>query len=263
MSPSLSVNHLLSFDDIPMDSPDPQYRPPSIKRKAMFQYVSAYSPPSTEFDEPDPKRVKMITDPELPVLDKLDKAFDFFQTLGWNTNDFLHHLFVPKSRTTSRSRRHGIIVKNFLSGGSNCSVAELLESWWTTADGSGYDSRHMYSTTTPYTQIGPVRSALSSFAAQIIGNQLVEEAEAAVQDTSGQHASVTSKAKDASLQWADIGATLIPTVKIALQTHQPLAFYYMCKIAEPKPRWRNGIRVVRTYRPPDLVGVVTFQSNIY
>jgi hypothetical protein len=72
-----------------------------------------------------------------------------------------------------------------------------------------------------------------------------------------------SKAKDASLQCADIGAMLIPTVKIALQTHQPLAFYYMCKITELKPRWQNGIRVVRTYCPPDLVGVVIFQSNIY
>src|SRR5882762_9629288 len=106
----------------------------------------------------------MIPNPELPVLDKLDKAFDFFQTLGWNTNDFLHHLFASKSRTTSRSRHHGIIVENFLSGGGNCSVAELLESWWTTADGSRYHSHHMYSVTTPYMQIGSVCSALSSFA---------------------------------------------------------------------------------------------------
>jgi hypothetical protein len=170
----------------------------------------------------------------------------------------LHHLFAPKSRTTSRSRRHGIIVEKFLSGGGNCSVAELLESWWTTADGSGYDSGNMYSVTIPYTQIGPVRSALSSFAAQIVEDQLLQEAETAVQDTSGQHASVTSKNEDASLRWTNIGATLIPTVKIALQTHQPLAFHYMCKIAEPAPPWRNGIRIVRTYRPPDLVSIDIF-----
>ena len=112
-------------------------------------------------------------------------------------------------------------------------------------------------------QIGPVRSALSSFAAQIIGNQLAEEAEAVMQDTSGQHASITSKTEDRLLQWVDIGATLTPTVKIALQTHQPLAFHYMCKIAELKPRWRNGIRVVRTYHPPDLVSVDTFWSDVY
>ena len=258
ISPSLSVNHLVSFEDIQMDSPDPQYRTPSTKRKAMFQYVSAYPPPSTEFHGPNSKRVRIIPDSELPVLDKLDKISDFFKTLGWNTNEFLHHLFAPKSRTTSRSRRHGIIVEKFLSGGGNCSVAELLESWWTTADGSGYDSGNMYSVTTPYTQIGPVRSALSSFAAQIVEDQLLQEAETAVQDTSGQHASVTSKNEDASLRWTNIGATLIPTVKIALQTHQPLAFHYMCKIAEPAPPWRNGIRIVRTYRPPDLVSIDIF-----
>jgi hypothetical protein len=43
MSPSLSVNHLVSFDDISMDSPDPQYRPPSIKWKAVFQYETPIS----------------------------------------------------------------------------------------------------------------------------------------------------------------------------------------------------------------------------
>ena len=86
-------------------------------------------------------------------------------------------------------------------------------------------------------KIGPVCSALSSFAAQIIGNQLVEEAKAVVQDTSGQYTSITSKTKGPSLQWGDIGATLILTVKTALQTHQPLAFYYMHKVVEPKPCW--------------------------
>jgi hypothetical protein len=55
MSPLLSVNYLVSFDDIPMDLLDPQYRPLSIKWKAMFQYASAYPPPSTEFNEPNPK----------------------------------------------------------------------------------------------------------------------------------------------------------------------------------------------------------------
>src|SRR5882762_6963559 len=59
------------------------------------QYLNISTPPrSSEFDEPDPKQVRMILNLELPVLDKLDKAFNFFQTQGWNTNDFLHHLFV-------------------------------------------------------------------------------------------------------------------------------------------------------------------------
>jgi hypothetical protein len=214
-----------------MDSSEPLSRSPSIKRKAVFEYVSAYPPPSAEFDEPDPKQVKTLPDSELPVLDKLDKAFDFFKTLCWNTNEFLHHFFAPKSRNMSRSRRHGIIIERFLSGGGECSVAQLLKNWWTTGDGSGYNARDMYSVKTPYTEIGPVHSALSAFAAQIIEDQL----EIAVQETSGQHASVTSETKNGSLQWADIGATLIPAVKTALQTHQPLAFHYMCKITELKP----------------------------
>jgi hypothetical protein len=229
----------------------------------MFEYVSAYPAPSAEFDEPDPKRAKTIPDSELPVQDKLDKVFDFFKSLGWNTNEFLHHFFTRKDRKIPRSRRHGIIIENFLSGSGGCSVAELLENWWTTADGCGYDCGNMYSVTLPYTQIGPVRAALSSFAAQIIEAELLQEAQVAVQDTSGLHAPVNSDADDDSVEWADIGATLIPTVKITLKTHQPLMFHYMLKIAEPKPQKRKGVITIRTYRPPDLVSFCHYYNMPY
>jgi hypothetical protein len=219
LSPLLSINHLVSLQDVPMDSFEPRHQSHSIKRKAVFEYVSTYPTPSIEFDEPDPKRAKTISDSELSVLAKLDNAFDFFKTLGWNTNEFLHHFFAPKSRDTLRSRCHGIIIENFFSGSGKCSVSEVLEAWWTTADGSGYYSSDTYSVTTPYTCIGPVRSALSSFAAQIIEHRLLEEAQIAVQETSGQHAYISSDNDNGSTQWADIGGTLIPTVKNALQTH--------------------------------------------
>src|SRR6267154_1946446 len=112
------------------------------------------------------------------------------------------------------------------------------------ASGAGYGSSDIYSVMTPYTQIGPVHSALSFFTAQIIEDQLLAKAETSVHEKNGQHASVTSKIEDRSVQWTDIGAMLIPTVKIMLETHQLLAFHYMWRIAESKPHWCHGICVV-------------------
>ena len=111
------------------------------------------------------------------------------------------------------------------------SISQILEAWWTTTDCSGINSDEMYLVQTPHTPIRPVRAAMSSFASQIVEAQLMDEAQTAIQETSGLHASVAGETDDASVQWAGIGATLIPTVKTAFQTHQPLAFHYMRKIA--------------------------------
>ena len=261
-SPLLSTAHLISLEDVPMNSLESSSL---IKRKAVFEYVSAYPPASTAFEEPDPKRIKMVPDSELPISAKLDKVFDFFKTLGWTTGTFLHHLFAPKNRNIPRLSRHGGIVERFLNGRSDYTVAEILQAWWTTADGTGINSDEMYSVTTSYTSIRPVRAALSSFATQIIEAQLVREAQTAVHENSGLHASISGGDEDGTLQWANIGTTLIPTVKAAHQTHQPLAYHYMCKIAEPRPRKRNGVVVTQTYRPPDLVSTdhhaIVFDSH--
>jgi hypothetical protein len=46
----------------------------------------------------------------------------------------------------------------------------------------------MYSTTTPYTEIGNVRAALTSFAAQVVKVKLVKDVKAAVRVSGGMHA---------------------------------------------------------------------------
>jgi hypothetical protein len=190
---------------------------------------------------------------ELPVSEKLDYVFDYLKTLGWDTATFLCYLFAPRNRNHPCSSRHGGIVERFLNGRCEISVSQILEAWWTTADGCGINSDEMYSVEIPYIQVRPVRAAMLSFTAQIIEAKLVDEAQRAIQETSGLHASVADETDNGSVQWANSGATLIPTVKIAFQTHQPLAFHYMHKITEPKPRTKNGVIAVHTYRPPELV----------
>jgi hypothetical protein len=51
----------------------------------------------------------------------------------------------------------------------------------------------MYSTTTPYTEIKPVRAALTSFAVQIVERKLISEVKKAVDVKSGLHATAKKK----------------------------------------------------------------------
>ena len=233
-----------------MGSLDPAPMSPSTKRKLLLELKSADSTSSTEFDEPDPKRTKII-DSELPVSEKLNKVFDLFETLGWRTDVFLHHFFV-KDKRSPRSHRHAVFHERVLNGKGEFLIAELLEAWWATTDQDD-DSDTMYSVTTPYTGMRGLRSALSSFAAQIIEVRLLQEAQVAVHETSGLHASVTSKTEDGLVKWTDLGAALMTKTQTTLQTYQPLTFHYMRAIAEPKPRKRKGEIAVRNYRPPALV----------
>ena len=65
----------------------------STKCKLLLESISAYPSLPIEFDELDPKQIKVV-DLELPVSDKLAKVFDLFETSGWRTDTFPHHFFV-------------------------------------------------------------------------------------------------------------------------------------------------------------------------
>ena len=80
----------------------------------------------------------------------MDKVFDFLKTLEWTTEDFLKHLFAPKSHLLPHSQHHSLIVEQFLSGRDHYIVLKLLESIWATSDGAGHNSTEMYSVTIPY-----------------------------------------------------------------------------------------------------------------
>jgi hypothetical protein len=230
---------------------------PSLKRKdRQDSSTSGYTLPVPVgiFEEPDPKRIK-TSDALLPIPQKMDKVFDFLKTLKWSVEDFLRHLFEPQNHKTNRSQRHGVAVKRFLSGRDRYTVANLLNALWTTSDGAGNDPCGLYCVDTPYIDIKPVRATLSSFAAQIVEARLIQEARIAVEESSGMHASIVSEDFDSGVKWADIGASLIPTVQANLQQHQPLAFHYMRRIAEPKPQTRHGVVAVRVNRPPQLVTI--------
>ena len=46
---------------------------------------------------------------------------------------------------------------------------------------------------------------------------------------------------------------LIPAIQANLLQHMPLAFHYMLRIADPRPRNRKGVIAICIHRPPKLV----------
>ncbi|KZP18323.1 hypothetical protein FIBSPDRAFT_864004 [Athelia psychrophila] len=83
---------------------------------------------------------------------------------------------------------------------------------------------------TPYQTMGPVRPAMSSFAAQLIGDRLAHEARRAVSSSGGLHAFLK---EDDSDSVADIGASLIEVTRGAAQTSETLALDYSTRMAQP------------------------------
>ena len=110
----------------------------------------------------------------------------------------------------------------------------------------------MYSTSTPFAEIKPVRPALTSFAVQKVKEKVVQEAKEAVLPSSRLHAT-TSDCSTRKANWVDIGATTIPEVANVLKAKQPIAWHLPRSIAESTPQSQQGVRAIRKHRPIDGV----------
>ncbi|KAF8872739.1 hypothetical protein BD779DRAFT_1708992 [Infundibulicybe gibba] len=190
---------------------------------------------------------------------KLEAVFQAIDDARWTLGDFLHYTFRMKdddAKDISRSPRHAQVVSRFLQGLCAHTPAMILNSWFHSPDGristDSHDANLMYSTKTPYTEIKPVRAALTSFAVQIVESKLVKEARQAVKPSSGLHA--TSRRKGARrVEWLDVGATTVSRVAGLIQLHQPLTWHYMMCISEPESRPSQGEVAVHRRRPPATV----------
>lgn len=100
----------------------------------------------------------------------------------------------------------------------------------------------MYSTTLNFVEIGPVRAALTSFAAQTVRDEMVREVEDVVKPTSGLHVSIKTKALTKQVEWQDIGAATVSNVAEIIRKHQPLTWCVVMAIAGRKSHVRKGIQ---------------------
>ncbi|KAJ7937700.1 hypothetical protein B0H13DRAFT_2412744 [Mycena leptocephala] len=174
---------------------------------------------------------------------EVDDTFSFLhpgviKAQNWPFACFLYNVFRTKDingKLVNRSQTHGQMVSAFLAGRGKRTVANIVNEWMKDPLGRipRYSSAEslMFSTTIPFTEIGPVRAALTTFSTQTIGKKVGEEAENAVKLTSGLH------------------------VASVIEREQPVTVYMFDKIGMRKPRKRNGVVLERKIRPPK--GVIT------
>ncbi|KAJ7445371.1 hypothetical protein B0H11DRAFT_2162611 [Mycena galericulata] len=165
----------------------------------------------------------------------------------------MYNVFRSTGRDANRSQTHAQMASAFLGGRGKFTPSSLLNCWMKSSDGVlSADSPHlaqMFSTETPYTEIGPIRPALTSFALQTVGKYLARRSEDAVKASGGLHASVKNKDTTQELTWAKFGADTISTVGEILDHHLSAAWYLMDKIAMRRPRTREGVVIQRKTRP--------------
>ncbi|KAJ7758355.1 hypothetical protein B0H16DRAFT_1821687 [Mycena metata] len=191
---------------------------------------------------------------------KIELILGTIQTENWTLGYFLYQIFRAKDNEGGeihRSSTHSQMVSVFLAGRSNETVADIIAEWMTHPDGripaDSANSDLLYSTTVPYTDIRPVRAALTSFATQTVGKRVAVEAESAVKLNSGLHVSIGKKHPETKLRREDFGEGTIPRVQAVIKEKQPVTLYLFNRIAMRKPRKRDGIIIERKTRPAAMV----------
>ena len=236
-----------------INNTNPSIRKRACPRDSNKENEAPVSEPST----PTKKKVRRYKQ-RRSIDDKLNDIFNEIEEADWSLSHFLFYVFRHKGddgKDIHRRKAHANTVQKFLAGNTRYTPADILMSWFHTPDGRlDRESDLMYSVLIPYSNIKPVRPCLTSFAVQIVEQQLLREARLATRPSSGLHAVVSRKSSNIKkTEWADIGATTVPDIARILQKFQPLTWHYFTNIANRKSRVRNGVVSIRKHRPAEAV----------
>ncbi|KAJ7195667.1 hypothetical protein GGX14DRAFT_674736 [Mycena pura] len=186
---------------------------------------------------------------------KIDIILTSIQDQGWSLSCFLYN-----GAEIHRSSTHAQMVSIFLAGRGKKTVANVITEWMSHPDGriptTSPNSDLMYSTTVLFTDIGPVRAALTTFSTQTIGKKVADEAESAVKLGNGLHVHIgkkPSKHPGTDVCHDDFGESTIPRVQSVIEKDQAVTLYLFKNIAMRKPRTRGGVVIERRSRPADSV----------
>ena len=163
--------------------------------------------------------------------------------------DFLMDLFC----VAGRSERHGKMLSAFLRGNTTYGVGEVLKRLDVIAGHFENSLESPYMLTTPYESLKSGRTALASYTAQKVRDQLSIEQRAAVDPDGGLHIFAPHKKTDSiklCLSWDTYGATTFEDVQAILKKHQPLTFDLIEHLAIPE---RHDLTKEYRYRPPSFV----------
>ncbi|KAF9472792.1 hypothetical protein BDN70DRAFT_937918 [Pholiota conissans] len=171
-------------------------------------------------------RNKRTKKPSLTISDKVKLFHGFLKNeLQWSYSEAL---FYTSQATSSLDFNDSVLasadsriqkwavsresitatLQHFFNGHVDYPPSKIIESWYKHPYGRlERESDEMYSTDTPYTDIKPVRPALSSFAAQAVLQKLTREADSAIATSSGLHLALSNKPNSTKkIEWRDIGA---------------------------------------------------------
>jgi hypothetical protein len=236
---------------------------PTISRKRNDKENS--EPLQTPIPPPRKQKPKR----ELSTFEKLQKFYAYLKhELDWTYGELLFHTsqdfsgfdILPNQAPGNSNRlatreQMAAVMHHFFKGNGEHPPSEIISNWLKHPYGRlQRDSSLMYSTSVPYPSIKPVRPGLTSFAAQIVQNKLVQEAEKAIDVSNGLHVSISdSKTSAKKLEWTDIGSATVEHTQDIIRKHQPLTWSILMKLASRPPRSQNGVTIVRQKRPPELV----------
>lgn len=185
---------------------------------------------------------------------KLEDVLSLLRRFRWSIGTLLQHVFLPEF---TPSRRHDQFASKFLQGSSSLTPGAVIAAWFKSPYGlppqSSPERAFQYSTTVDYQSIKHARPAISSFAAQLIGAKLTQEARKGVKRESGLH-TFTSGGSEVSRY--DLGAEIFSDTTQIFKHHTPLAWYYLLQMALPDEQ-----AISRERRPPEMVSNCIIQGH--
>ncbi|TRM69621.1 hypothetical protein BD626DRAFT_474783 [Schizophyllum amplum] len=190
------------------------------------------------------------------IQQKLDLFFWFLRVeLQWSYGQLLYLSAARPENPMSASQTQNHCLTNFLQGQDHHYFpSRIIDLWFRHSYGSiNYEPDKLYATDVSFAGLRHVRLGLSAWAAQLIEQKLVREAEAAIAVDSGLHISLGKKSDAKPLEWSDLGAATVSNVRGVLLKHQPLLYYLVSAVASRKPRQVDGEDVVRQHRTVDNV----------
>ncbi|KAI5888787.1 uncharacterized protein SCHCODRAFT_02671332 [Schizophyllum commune H4-8] len=215
---------------------------------------------STELDAPLSKRPCRVRRDD---QQKLDLLFWFLkEELNWTFGEMLYKssLYVASRGSETQTK----MLTHFFAGhDKEFPVSRTLSVWLKHPFGRHPPRDLMYCVDLPYTEIRQMRPALTSFSAQLVKQQLVREAEEAIEVKSGLHVSIGKKERKnvKPLVWDDLGVGTVDHVRGIIQRTQPLLLNFVSELCSRKPRrGLHGAVVVRKQRTVSNVATQVISS---
>ncbi|KAJ8095787.1 hypothetical protein PM082_022894 [Marasmius tenuissimus] len=239
--------------------------------------LSPSRPSSTSISSPivstTPKPRQTRTKQRLSASEKLDLVLEAIKDVHWTVGDFLYHLFRHKGDNEEHSPLYYQMVSKFLGGLTSKRLSHVLneiihDPWGIPKQGSKDRSR-MFATDVTFLDNKAGRPALTSFAAQLVGEEMEKEVKRAVKKENGLHATKNS-ARDL-IEGDPDGVSALEKAKGILKKNMPLSFNTLHSMASPHKRNRRSHAKAAkddstmkappaNHRPPELVSVECYTN---